>query len=289
MYRLGQRLGVGALTSAFDMFGVGEKSGTGLREEVKGINPTPSWLMTHKNLTATKGLARLFAIGQGEISMTPVQVANLMATYASGRFRSVSLHREDPEKPEWILPGAQEHWSAIRQGIYGVVNDPNGTAHKYALFEHDRYVLCGKTGSATTSGWPTSYTITYQDTDGVERHETVPAGSKGPAIERFIAEHPDAVFEATDVRIATRWPLQPPPPNENHAHAWFTGFLQDTYATGQPDWSVSPRIAFAVLVEFGGSGGRVTGPLARRIAEELTRVLGPDLDVNHNAAMGAIP
>ena len=167
MYRLGQDLGVNALTNAFDMVGIGRPSGTGLKEEVRGINPTPSWLMTHKNLSATPGLARLFAIGQGEISMTPVQVANLMATYASGRFRPVSLHREGVKKPEWILPGADEHWAAIRRGIYRVVNDPNGTAHKYAFFEHDRYVLCGKTGSATTSDWPTSYVVSYKDSYGV--------------------------------------------------------------------------------------------------------------------------
>ena len=97
------------------------------------------------------------------------------------------------------------------------------------------------------------------------------------------------MFDATDVRIATRWPLQPPPPNQNHAHAWFAGFLQPTKATGEPDWSRSPKVAFAALVEFGGSGGRVTGPLARDIAEELTVVLGPDLTVNNDATAGATP
>ena len=221
--------------------------------------------------------------------MTPVQVANLMATYASGRFRPVSLHREGSEKPEWILPGANEHWSAIRRGIYRVVNDPDGTAYKYARFEHDRYVLCGKTGSATASGWPTSYAISFRDINGILREEIIPAGSQRSAIERFEAEHPGAAFDPGDVRVATRWPLQPPPPNANHAHAWFAGFLQETSADGQPDWSRSPRIAFAVLVEFGGSGGRVTGPLGRAIAEELTGVLGPDLDVNRSATPGAMP
>jgi penicillin-binding protein 2 len=127
-----------------------------LREEAAGINPTPSWLMDHKNVRATGGIARLYAIGQGEVSMTPVQVANLMATYASGRFRPLTLIRRSEDTPEWTLPIAPAHWGAIRRGIFGVVNDPNGTAYKHAHFEHPHWVLCGKTGSATAHPWPTA-------------------------------------------------------------------------------------------------------------------------------------
>ena len=289
MYRLGQSLGVNRISNAFDMFGIGEKSGTGLREEVKGINPRPSWLMSQKNLSATPGLARLFAIGQGEVSMTPIQVANLMATYASGRFRWVTLVQGESKKPEWILPGAQEHWAAIREGIYRVVNDPDGTAYNHARFEHDRYVLCGKTGSATTHGWPTSYTVSFKSKRGTELEETVRAGSRKTALEKFTSLHADAGFEITGAEIATRWPTQPPPPNSNHAHAWFGGFLQEKNAAGRPNWSRPPRVAFAVLVEFGGSGGRVTGPLARQVSEELIHALGPDLDTNAVNPGGLLP
>jgi hypothetical protein len=35
-----------------------------------------------------------------------------------------------------------------------------------------------------------------------------------------------------------------------------------------------------VLVEFGGSGGRTSGVLAKEIAAELLSVFGPDLDVD---------
>jgi hypothetical protein len=41
-------------------------------------------------------------------------------------------------------------------------------------------------------------------------------------------------------------------------------------------------------VEFGGSGGRTSGPLAKEIAAVLLDALGPDLDV-HSATRRAMP
>lgn len=280
MYRLGEMLGTDRLCSVFDMVGIGKKSGIGLNEEAKGINPTPSWLMAHKNIRATPGTARLFAIGQGELSMTPLQVANLMATYANGRYRPVTLIRSETPTPEWIIPAIADHWAAIRRGIYGVVNDPEGTAYKYAHFEHDRWALCGKTGSASAHPWPTSYRIPYVAPEGVERVALIRAGTRIAATKRFIADHPQAVFDPAKVEVATRWPPHPPPPGEKFSHAWFDGYLQALDAAGRPDWSRTPRLAFAVLVEFGGSGGRTAGPLAKAVVAELLNVFGPALDTD---------
>ena len=280
MYRLGEMLGTDGLCSVFDMVGIGRYSGIGLREEAKGINPTPSWLMEHKNIRATPGTARLFAIGQGELSMTPLQVANLMATYANGRYRHTTLIRSETPTPEWIIPATPEQWAAIRRGIYGVVNDPEGTAYRYAHFEHDRWALCGKTGSATAHPWPTSYKIPYVDQDDVERVALVRTGTRRAAIERFVAGHPHAAFDPAKVEVATRWPRHPPPPGEQFSHAWFDGYLQALDVAGLPDWSRTPRLAFAVLVEFGGSGGRTAGPLAKTVVAELLDVFGPALDID---------
>lgn len=289
MYRLGDRLGVDELCSAFDMAGLGRSAGIGLREEVPGVNPTPGWLMSHKDAPVTPGHARNFAIGQGEILMTPVQVANLMATYATGRVRPVKLIRDERETPEWSLPATPEQWLAIRRGIYAVVNDPEGTAYKFARFEDERYALCAKTGSATAFRWPTAYRIPYMDERGIEEVAIVRAGAVGPAIERFKAEFPGATFDPQRIEIADRWPRSPPPQDEQYSHAWLGGFLQSLDASGQPDWTREPRIAFAALVEFGGSGGRTTGPLGKRIAQALIEELGPDLNPDGAFAQGARP
>ncbi len=282
MYRLGERLGVDALCDAFDMVGLGKPSGTGLHEESKGINPTPDWLMDNKNSPVYPAHARLFAIGQGEIAVTPIQAANLMATYANGRYRRVTLIASKEPTREWTGLASGDQWAAIRRGIYQVVNDPAGTAYKYARFDHDRYVLCGKTGSATAHPWPTSYRIPYVDGYGQGQVATVAAGAKKPAIDRFKTEHPSTSVDPADVEVAGKWPPYDPPGGGNYSHAWFAGFLQAVDLDHNPDWSVPPRIAFALLVEFGGSGGRTGGPIAKRVAGEILEVFGPDLIVERS-------
>lgn len=279
MYRLGEHMGVDRLCNVFDMAGIGRGSGIGLREDEEGINPTPEWLRRHKNMAITPGTARQFAIGQGEVSMTPVQIANLMATYASGKYRPVTLIPGDQPSPEWKLPATHEQLLAIRKGIYGVVNDPKGTAYKYAHFVNDRFALCGKTGSATAHPWPTAYRVPYVDENEEAKTAIIPEASRGQAIERFRREYPGMRFDSENVDVARRWPPHAPTEGENFSHAWFGGFLQPLDAAGHPDWTRESDIAFAVLVEFGGSGGVTSGPLAAKVAGLLLEVLGTDLRV----------
>lgn len=278
MYHVGQDVGVDVLCSHFDMFGLGKFSGVGLREESRGINPWPYYLAETLNRPVTPGSARLFAIGQGEVAATPVQMANVFATYASGRYRPVTLIRDEEPTAEWVIPAKPEYWAAIRQGMYEVVNHPDGTAHKYVRFVSDRYALCGKTGSATANPWPTSYRIMYQDEEGGIGEEIVPAGARQEAIDRFVLAHPAATFDPAEVQKASTWPSRQLPKGEHYSHAWFGGFLQAIDENRQPDFSIEPRIAFAVLIEFGGSGGRTSGPIGTRVAETVLDLFGPELD-----------
>lgn len=289
MYRMGERLGVDRLCNTFEMAGVGRSSGTGLPEEDPGINPTSSWLMREKHSVAGAAHARLFAMGQGEIAMTPLQVANLMAVYASGTFRPVTLIREMEKRPEWRLPVSAAQWHAIREGIYGVVNDPGGTAYKYAHVEQERWALCGKTGSATAYPWPTAYRVPYVDAQGTAQEAVVSTGSTASACERFEGDYPGTRYQRNEVEVAARWPTVPPESGDHHSHAWFGGFLQRRGADGRADWSKPSPIAFAVLVEFGGSGGQTSGPLAREIVATLLEVFGPELSVDHPRSVDTGP
>jgi cell division protein FtsI/penicillin-binding protein 2 len=186
------------------------------------------------------------------------------------------LIRGDSQRPEWTLPGSAAHWSAIRQAIYNVVNDPQGTAYKYAHFEDDGYALCGKTGSATAHSWPTAFQIPYVDALGSKSVATIRAGAKGPACRRFDELYPDAAYDPSKVTVAATWPRDATPESD-YSHAWFAGFLQRIDEQRKPVWHESPRVAFAILVEFGGSGGHTSGPIAREVAGVLLDTLGRDL------------
>jgi len=277
MYRLGERVGVDGLCGVFDMVGVGRGSGIGLREDNPGINPTPAWLSSHLNRATTTAHSRLFAMGQGEVSMTPIQVANLMATYASGRYKPVTLIRRREDHPEWRLPGTDAQWLAIRRGIFGVTNDQKGTAYKYANYVRDGYALAGKTGSATASRWPTAYLIPYMEPDGSHREVVLAAGARGPALKRFAREFPDAVPDKENVKAVHYWPVGKPPEGQRYSHAWFGGYLQPLGASAEPDWRQQPPVAFAILIEFGGSGGRTSGPLAKRVCDAILDRFGSDI------------
>ncbi|MEZ6084836.1 MAG: penicillin-binding transpeptidase domain-containing protein [Phycisphaerae bacterium] len=285
MYNTGQLLGADTLTNFFDMFGLGKESGTGLREEVPGINPTPNFMESIGH-PLTPGSPRQFAIGQAEVAVTPIQAANLMASYATGEYRHVSLVRTDAESPVWELPGSPTYWQVIRRGMFGVVNDTDGTAYTQARIPIDTgYVLIGKTGSAETVPAPTAYAIPYEDTDGSERTALIYANTMSDAIDFLLYDHPDATFDPRSIEVAERWPSEAAEHGRKHSHAWFVAYMQKADANGQPLWNQVPHVAFSVMVEYGGSGGRVSGAIAQKVADVLLDVLGPDLDPDYVAVV----
>lgn len=283
MYTVAELVGAGGLCELFGMAGFGRTTGIGLLEERRGINPTPSWLMRQRGVRASKGRARNFAIGQGELNVTPLQLANLMALYADGQWKAVTLLRGGSAKPAWRLPVEKESWAAVRDGLYRVTNDVHGTAYHRAHWTNDRYALCGKTGSATTFPSPTHYRIIHTDANGQLQSVVLPGKVKSHAIKDFVRLVPDAQFDPDlDVAVEAVWP--PPKPagsDDRHAHAWFAGYLQPIDLAGRPLADRTPPIAFAVLVEFGGSGGHTTGPIAREIARIVCETFGENLDPDH--------
>jgi penicillin-binding protein 2 len=143
-YTMGQRLGIGRLNYWMSQFGLGRKTGTELLEEK--ARPL--------DLGEGRGMARLAAIGQGRLTVTPVQLATMMATLATGRYEKVTLWSNDPrpEPPEELLPVDSYAWRIVRQGMHAVVNAQHGTAYRHiGDIDFGDYVLLGKTGSAETS------------------------------------------------------------------------------------------------------------------------------------------
>jgi penicillin-binding protein 4B len=101
------------------------------------------------------------AIGQRNVKMTPLSIANMMATIArGGEKRSVRTATEiDYHKlqgvslttfPQQDLPGDTiDRYTAMKleELLRGVVKDPNGTAHRLA---DASYPVAGKSGTAET-------------------------------------------------------------------------------------------------------------------------------------------
>lgn len=259
-YGLGERLNAHRLTSFYSDFVLGptrspdESSGTGLIEERSGIIPTQAWIFGRRGRGYRIADGRNYAIGQGELQITPLQAANIYATLAKGTFRDPTILDDDfRDRPETEIPGLRTSaLNTARRGLFRCVNEEGGTAEKTARL--DEVVVCGKTGSAqcVSRALRTSYVFDV----GGGRQQTILA----PTIEAARAALDDGdSAELIKRKIVERWP----PPREKEKtpppHAWFAAYAPYK----------RPRIAMAVVIEHGRSGGQVAAPVGQKILRAI--------------------
>ncbi|MBN2448370.1 MAG: hypothetical protein JXO22_16705 [Phycisphaerae bacterium] len=268
-FKLGGRLGPEGLCKWFGEFGFGRSAGTGLIEESRGVVPTDTWLARYRPdmPLPQPSDAWNWAIGQGEVSATPLQVANVAATVASGRWEPVRLASGadgrwlgDVDEPPIGIDEAALR--VLRRGMWRVVNDmtpgDRGTGYKAAL-DSGEWELCGKTGSAQAQPHVVNCKYVMEWADG--RRETVVATTREDALAMFDEPKPEIVGWRSNERYPEILPDGRLP-----AHAWFMGYTQKK-GTALGARPTGRSYAIGVLVEFGGSGGSVAAPLAKEIME----------------------
>ena len=110
----------------------------------------------------TSGDAVLQAIGQGDLEVTPLQIARLYSLIANGGTLvqphvGASVYGQDGTLREKLTASPGTHvqldpymLAAVRKGLEGVTQDVNGTA--YAAFKGFPIPVAGKTGTAEKLG-----------------------------------------------------------------------------------------------------------------------------------------
>lgn len=156
-YQLGPRLGVDRIAKWSRAFGLGEKSGVALDDERSGLIPDTEWKRKRYRQPWFPGETVSVAIGQGYVTVTPLQLANMMAAVANGgtvyRPRIVSkiestdgatIREYGPEKIRTIKVSPTT-LQRVRTALADVVKGPGGTggAARSSLVE-----IAGKTGTA---------------------------------------------------------------------------------------------------------------------------------------------
>jgi cell division protein FtsI/penicillin-binding protein 2 len=192
-------------------------------------------------------------IGQGPISATPLQMANVAATIARGGVwvRPTLIAQDSPAKPAPTTQAANrvdlgvppEALRAVREGMFKVVHTRAGSG---GAVRRKEFAVAGKTGTAEAARIlvnvvdPKTGKLVLDEKSGKAKKELLKMSNPGD-------ENPEAMWYRGTGREG----------GKPH-HSWFIG-----YAPAE-----NPQVAFAVLVEYGGSGGGAAGAVANKLIDK---------------------
>ena len=225
-YRAGIAIGPDLLAEMSHTFGLGKRTGVDLPSEVSGNVPDRDWKKKRMHQPWYPGETLPFAIGQGYLTVTPIQMARLMGVVAT-RGVLVKPHLflgSDEHSPGVPIPSDRLRLSfpsgafgPLREGLWAVVNEPHGTGRPVRMKEME---IAGKTGTAQV--------------------------------------------------ISSRLPKNGGTHVKIRPDSWFVGFAPFK----------SPEIVVSVLIENGGDGGDVAGPVAKAVFQEFYKdYLAPPAEI----------
>jgi len=155
-YTLGRRMGIDQIALAASRLGLGRKTGIDLVGEKEGLVPSSAWKMKTLKAPWYPGETISVAIGQGQLQVTPLQIAAMTARIA---LRGVAIrpHLLSDANPPIVVedePAALDTaprftpaiYEGVIAGMWRSVNE-GGTGQGALVPDFD---VCGKTGSTQT-------------------------------------------------------------------------------------------------------------------------------------------
>jgi len=196
-YTIGQMVGPEAIAKWASIFGLDKPTGIDIPGETQGLIPTPEWKQQTKSEAWFLGNTYHMAIGQGDVSLTPIEVnAYISGIGTGGRICQPRFNMEISINCRSI-DVSKNNLDLVKQGMEAACSE-GGTAFTFFDFaqKHKGIQVACKTGTAEVG------------TDGTP-------------------------------------------------HAWFTLFAP----------ADKPQVTVTVLIERGGEGSSIAGPIARKIAD----------------------
>jgi penicillin-binding protein 2 len=158
-FHLAETVGMDRIARIAQAFGLGQKTGLGINPEAPGRIPTRSWYALRYRGQFRVGFTLNMAIGEGDVTVTPLQLAMAYAALANGGilYQPQIVHavetsdgtvvQEFPPRIRRQVQVAPDNLRLVTDALFDVVNEPNGTA--YAARDPSLEVA-GKTGTAQT-------------------------------------------------------------------------------------------------------------------------------------------
>jgi penicillin-binding protein 2 len=147
-----RRLGIDKIEQMARKLGLGAPTGIELPGERGGLIPSREWKLKTYKWGWQQGDTLSVGIGQGYVTVTPLQLVQMMARIASGTnvsprmVHSVGgqlMPRDRPVK----LDVSEQALMTVQGGLSKVVNVPGGTAYPERIVEPG-FEMAGKTGTA---------------------------------------------------------------------------------------------------------------------------------------------
>lgn len=156
-YHLAELVGLDRIARVAGEFGLGARTGLGINNEASGFIPTRQWYEKRHGKYRV-GFTLNEALGQGNTRVTIVQLALAYAAIANGGTLYAPQLVESVETPDGgvierfeprvrrRLGVNREHLTFLVDALFGVVNDPGGTAFEARI--EGGVLVAGKTGTA---------------------------------------------------------------------------------------------------------------------------------------------
>jgi len=145
-YNVGNRLGIDKIAFYAEQAGLGQKTGIDLPHEAEGLVPSTKWKIRAYRQKWYAGETISVSIGQGALTVTPLQLARAVGGIAVGGVwhRAHLTKSETGKQPphQWAL--SSDNVQKVVDGMYAVVNE-GGTGGRARL---PGIEVCGKTGTA---------------------------------------------------------------------------------------------------------------------------------------------
>jgi len=156
-YQVGIKIGAAPIIDYSQRVGLGRRTGIPVSSEVAGNIPTDEYMLrVHKRKIKNGDLANM-AIGQGDILISPLQMAQGMGVVSQGGvFHQTRLVKQIqmidnrviaayPDRVRDTIPTTPQVMDVLRSALIAVTSDGQGTAHAAQV---KGVTVAGKTGTA---------------------------------------------------------------------------------------------------------------------------------------------
>eukprot|EP01029_Cantina_marsupialis_P004615 TRINITY_DN147305_c0_g2_i2.p1 TRINITY_DN147305_c0_g2~~TRINITY_DN147305_c0_g2_i2.p1 ORF type:complete len:309 (-),score=28.75 TRINITY_DN147305_c0_g2_i2:95-925(-) len=161
-YKGSLQVGINKISKTLEKIGIGVETGIDLNNEFYATNPNKDWKQEKYKQPWYIGDTINASIGQGYMTVTPMQIARYTAFIATGK-----LPRPHFSKLNYIEPKSIEfkdsYMKLVREGMYDVMNKKKGTAYYHV--RSSKVTLAGKTGTAQVVTIPQSEKVRMKESE----------------------------------------------------------------------------------------------------------------------------